>query len=351
MYKHLSGIMSNNRNTGNNSDDDKENRVVTPSYVYAFNPDNKDSEIIPMPKYHAPHLSPLSSPVDRDPNKAYAALESEDEAIETAFSPRKIDGRTNNWRRRQHALALGNAALLRPKILLDLKYANYRKAFDADWNSELELLDELTKAVKFQFTEEDQTLDLYSVQVEILKKLNELIQQKVNILKTAFKQVRHLGKFDLPVIPPWGDSEHPAEALYHKNDLEILLVTYRGEIESFIVLFYFNVCNFEAIEKLGPEVSRTPPRTQSPVHNVSPYKEDLARILSRFNLKQEKRTRFEEEDSDDYHSPTEERRSPFTSYYKAQTRDMYSQRNPSDSRSWKGGMFQDMKPNLSGPLM
>src|ERR1700761_2579278 len=68
-----------------------------------------------------------------------------------------------------------------------------------------------------------------------------------------------------PSIPHWGDENHPEGVLYSRNDYEILAVTFRCEVESFMCLISMDEDNLETTQ------SRSTPRSilrKSPLRNI-----------------------------------------------------------------------------------
>jgi hypothetical protein len=294
---------------------------------------------IPIPTYQLPHLSALQEPIYRNPAGIEAVLVPADETFETGFSPRSIDGRTNNWKRRQHALALGRAGLKRPMILLDTKDSRNRRVFSQDWNTELQTLDDLTQPFKLIFEDESHDPIVYGVPTQQLELLTTRLKSRVNRLLRMTQQTQ---ESSLPPIPVWGDDEHPAEAFYTKDDYEILLVTYRCEVESFMIIIHGKEEELQLDKQEQPSTPTKLLNVMQPVP-VSPYKEDIARVLNRFHLKQ-RHAHFGDDIEQQESKPYGNVPSPTR-----QTEEFFSQ--PPANRSSRRGIFSDWGSSMSGPLM
>src|SRR6201996_2702510 len=214
---------------------------------------------IPIPTYPKPHLQQLGEYVLKPMSEAKPQSLNEYGEFETAYSPRTINSRSNNWKRRQHALALGCTGMWKVFKLLNTKDSQYKKILSNMWSMEIEQLDDFIQGISFTFPDEEEPL--YGLDLMRYSRLITSLQSRRNRLMRLGRD----NSDSYPSLPHWGDENHPEGVLYSRNDYEILAVTFRCEVESFMCLISMDEDNLETTQ------SRSPPRSilrKSPLRNI-----------------------------------------------------------------------------------
>ena len=317
--------------TGN----DKEN--ISPNQQ-TFTYDGNEVSV-PIPTYPKPHLQPLGEYVLKTMSEAKPESSHEYGEFETAHSPRTIHSRSNNWKRRQHALALGCTGMWKAFKLLNTKDSQYKQFLSDTWAKELEQLDDFIQGISFTFPDEEEPL--YGLDLMHYSRLITGLQSRRNRLMRLSKE----DSDPPPSVPHWGDENHPEGVLYSRNDYEILAVTFRCEIESFMCLISMEEDNLDTAN------SKSPPRPilrKSPLRSV-PLDEDDDDPNQASQRPIAGSSKGKEREIDPRNNGSSS--SPLPNYAQAQSRSWSSSAHSSQRQQRSKGSIFGFKQREFGPLM
>src|SRR6201996_5170658 len=318
--------------TGNN----KEN-IFPNQHTFIY--DGKEISI-PIPTYPKPHLQPLDEYVLKPMSEAKPQSLNEYGEFETAYSPRTINSRSNNWKRRQHALALGCTGMWKAFKLLNTKDSQYKKILSDNWSIEVEQLDDFIQGISFTFPDEEEPL--YGLDLMRYSRLITSLQSRRNRLMRLNRE----NSDSYPSVPHWGDENHPEGVLYSRNDYEILAVTFRCEVESFMCLISMSEDSLEATQSRSPprSILRKSPLRSIPLTNDNEYDQNQQ---SQQSLPGSSKGKEHEIDSrENSHSL-----SSLPNYTQSQNRSWISSAGSSQSKQQSKGSMFGFKEQEYGPLM
>ena len=320
------------------SDTENNRENISPNQQ-TFTYDGKEVPI-PIPTYPKPHLQPLGEYVLKPMSEAKPQSLNEYGEFETAYSPRTINSRSNNWKRRQHALALGCTGMWKAFKLLNTKDLQYKKILSDNWSIEVEQLDDFIQGISFTFPDEEEPL--YGLDLMRYSRLITSLQSRRNRLMRLGR-----GNSDsYPSVPHWGDENHPEGVLYLRNDYEILAVTFRCEVESFMCLISMDENNLEATQSKSPprSILRNSPLRPIPIAEDNEYDQNQQ---SQQSLPGSSKGKEREIDSrENSHSL-----SSLPNYTQSQNRSWISSAGSSQGKQQSKGSMFGFKEQEYGPLM